>query len=46
VARVDRLRVLTTELKRLSADGACVALRFGAGRELTGTRLAAALWWL
>lgn len=46
VARFDRLRILTTELKRLSACGACAAVRFGTGRALTDARLAAALWWL
>ena len=42
----DRLRVLTTELKRLAAAGAPVALRFGNGPALTDARLAAALWWV
>jgi DNA polymerase-3 subunit epsilon len=46
VARFDRLRVLTTELKRLSAERAYVAVRFGTGPELTGARLASALRWL
>jgi DNA polymerase-3 subunit epsilon len=40
----DRLRVLTTELKRLIAAGAPVALRLGAGPALDESRLASALW--
>jgi DNA polymerase-3 subunit epsilon len=46
LASFDRLRVLTTELKRLSAGGAPVAVRFGAGPFLDQARLASALWWL
>jgi DNA polymerase-3 subunit epsilon len=46
VACFDRLRVLTTELKRLVAAGSPVALRFGSGPELADARLAAALWWV
>ncbi len=46
VARYDRLRVLTSELKRLMAAGAPVALRVGAGPPLAGPRLAAALSWV
>jgi DNA polymerase-3 subunit epsilon len=46
LARFDRLRVLTTELKRLVSDGAPVALRFGPAPPLAGTRLARALAWL
>lgn len=46
IARFDRLRVLTTELKRLSADRAFVAVRFGHGPDFSGTRLARALSWL
>jgi DNA polymerase III subunit epsilon len=42
----DRLRVLTTELKRLIAAGAPVALRLGVGPALGESRLASALWWL
>jgi DNA polymerase-3 subunit epsilon len=42
----DRLRVLTTELKRLIAAGAPVALRLGAGPALGESRLASALWWV
>jgi len=41
--RFDRLRVLTTELKRLVSEGAPVAVRFGVAPALTGPRLAAAL---
>jgi hypothetical protein len=36
----DRLRVLTTELKRLIAAGAPVALRLGVGPALDESRLA------
>lgn len=46
VARFDRLRVLITELKRLLAEGAPVALRLGERPALTGARLAAALAWV
>jgi hypothetical protein len=46
VARFDRLRVLTTELKRLVAAGAPAALRVGSGPALADARLAAALWWV
>jgi DNA polymerase-3 subunit epsilon len=46
VASFDRLRVLTTELKRLVAAGAPAALRFGTGPALRDARLAAALWWV
>jgi DNA polymerase III subunit epsilon len=46
VASFDRLRVLTTELKRLVAAGTPVALRFGTGPALRDARLAAALWWM
>ena len=46
LASFDRLRVLTTELKRLIAAGASVALRTGVGTALDESRLAAALWWV
>jgi DNA polymerase-3 subunit epsilon len=46
VASFDRLRVLTTELKRLIAAGAPVAVRLGAGPALDESRLASALWWV
>jgi DNA polymerase-3 subunit epsilon len=46
VASFDRLRVLTTELKRLIAAGAAVALRLGVGPPLDESRLASALWWV
>jgi DNA polymerase-3 subunit epsilon len=42
----DRLRVLTTELKRLIAAGAPVGLRLGVGPALDESRLASALWWV
>jgi DNA polymerase-3 subunit epsilon len=46
MACFDRLRVLTTELKRLVAAGAPVALRLGEPPALTDARLAAALSWV
>ena len=46
LASFDRLRVLTTELKRLIAARAPVALRLGVGPALDESRLASALWWL
>jgi DNA polymerase-3 subunit epsilon len=46
LASFDRLRVLTTELKRLVAAGAPVALRLGVGPALDESRLASALWWV
>jgi hypothetical protein len=46
LASFDRLRILTTELKRLIATGAPVALRLGVGPALDESRLASALWWV
>ncbi len=46
LASFDRLRVLTTELKRLIAADAPVALRVGVGPALDQSRLASALWWV
>jgi len=46
LARFDRLRILTTELKRLVAAGAPVAVRFDASPALVGARLASALSWV
>jgi hypothetical protein len=46
LASFDRLRVLNTELKRLVAAGAPVALRLGAGPALDESRLASVLWWV
>jgi DNA polymerase-3 subunit epsilon len=46
VARFDRLRVLSTELKRLVAAGAPVALRLGVGPPFADARLASVLWWV
>jgi hypothetical protein len=46
VARFDRVRVLMTEIKRLTAIGAPVSVRFGVGRPLTGARLARVFAWL
>jgi DNA polymerase-3 subunit epsilon len=46
IARFDRLRVLTTELKRLVAEGAPVSVRFSRAPALSGKCLAAALSWL
>jgi DNA polymerase-3 subunit epsilon len=46
VARLDRLRVLTTELKRLVAKNHPVALRLGPETTFADTRLARVLAWL
>jgi DNA polymerase-3 subunit epsilon len=46
VARFDRLRVLTTELKRLVSKNHPVALRLGPRARLSGARLARVLAWL
>ncbi len=46
LASFDRLRVLTTELKRVIAANAPVALRLGVGPALDESRLASALWWV
>src|ERR687898_592810 len=46
LASFDRMRVLTTELKRLTAAGAPVALRLGLAPALHESRLASALWWV
>ena len=46
LASFDRLRVLTSELKRLVAAGFPVALRFGVTPPLAGARLASVLAWL
>jgi DNA polymerase-3 subunit epsilon len=46
IASFDRLRILTTELKRLIAAGAPVTLRLGAGPAFDESRLASALWWV
>jgi DNA polymerase-3 subunit epsilon len=46
VARFDRVRVLSTELKRLVAAGAQVALRLGVGPALLDARLASVLSWV
>jgi DNA polymerase-3 subunit epsilon len=46
VARLDRLRVLTTELKRLVAKKQPVALRLGPSATLCGARLGRVLGWL
>jgi DNA polymerase-3 subunit epsilon len=46
LARFDRVRVLTTELKRLAGDGCPVAVRFGTARPLAGARLIRALAWV
>jgi len=42
----DRLRVLTTELKRLVAAGAPVTVRLGPAPPLADARLASVLWWV
>ena len=44
--RFDRLRVLSTEVKRLVETAAPVALRLGVGPPLAGARLASVLWWV
>jgi DNA polymerase III subunit epsilon len=44
--RFDRLRVLTTELKRLVVAGAPVALRLGIAPPLAHARLASVLQWV
>lgn len=46
IACFDRLRVLTSELKRLVAGGAPAAMRFGAAPAVTAARLASALSWI
>lgn len=46
LARFDRLRVLTTELKRLLASGAHAAVRLGDTMALADERLARVLSWL
>ncbi len=44
--RFDRLRVLTSELKRLVAAGAPAAVRFSASPALAGERLVRVLSWV
>jgi DNA polymerase-3 subunit epsilon len=46
VARLDRLRVLTTELKRLVSDGRAVSLSLGPRACFDGVQLARILDWL
>ncbi len=46
LASFDRLRVLSTELKRLIAADAPVSLRLGVGPALEESRLASVLWWV
>ena len=46
LARFDRLKVLTTELKRLVSAGARVAIRVGAGPPLANEHLARVLAWV
>ena len=46
LACFDRLRVLTTELKRLVAADVPVALRLGVAPPLADVHLASALWWV
>jgi DNA polymerase-3 subunit epsilon len=46
LACFDRLRVLTTELKRLVAADAPVALRLGVAPPLADVHLASVLWWV
>ena len=46
VARFDRLRVLTTELKRLVAKGNPVCVRLAPRAVLSGERIVRILGWL
>ncbi len=46
IARFDRLRVLTTELRRLAAKGNPVCVRLAPRATLSGERLARILGWL
>ena len=46
IAKLDRLRVLTTELKRLVSEQHPAALRLGPHTTLSGPRLARVLEWL
>lgn len=46
VATFDRLRVLTTELRRLVTEGCAVEVRFDERRALSGDRLRRALGWI
>jgi DNA polymerase III subunit epsilon len=46
VAAFDRLRVLTTELRRVADAGAAVAVRFGPHRWISGERLRRVLAWV
>ena len=46
IASFDRLRILTTELKRVSAAGGRASVRFGSAPPLADARLGAALWWM
>jgi DNA polymerase-3 subunit epsilon len=45
-ARYDRLRLLTTELKRILRDGGDVTVQFSATRRLSGSALASVLRWV
>jgi DNA polymerase-3 subunit epsilon len=46
LASYDRLRVITTELKRLVAHGAPVRVRLGPAAPIAGDRLRRVLGWL
>jgi DNA polymerase-3 subunit epsilon len=46
VATFDRLRVLTTELRRLTTEGCAVEVRFDEHHALSGDRLRRALGWI
>jgi DNA polymerase-3 subunit epsilon len=46
LARFDRVRVLTTELKRVAGEGCPIAVRFGTAPPLAGARLCRALAWV
>jgi hypothetical protein len=45
-SRYDRLRTLTTELKRVLKDGGSAEVRVGRSRWLRGTQLHALLRWV
>jgi len=46
IASYDRVRVLTTELRRVTAEGGSAAIRFGPQQPISGARLATALAWV
>ena len=46
IATYDRLRVLTTELRRVAGKGRAVTMRLASGVELTADALARILPWV